>query len=816
MKLEKKLPETNPFLRQLFNDISARSPEELGDELIDAISETFAILRAAQMDAILADFRNKMNREDIIIRFYEDFLAAYKPEMREKRGVYYTPEPVVSYMVRSVDELIKDKFDKPLGIADPEVMILDPACGTGTFLLWIFQLIHQRFQENPEALTEGLEDKSWSGYVTERLLPRIFGFELLMAPYAIAHLKLGLFLEETGYQFESGKRLGVYLLNTLEDIQIREEQDQLSLQLPQLEEIISEEAKQGSKIKDNEPIMVVIGNPPYSYDSQNKGQWISNLVKDYYYIDGKPLGEKNPKGLQDDYVKFIRFAQWKIDNTQKGILSFINNHGFLDNATFRGMRQSLINSFDNFFVYNLNGNANKKENYSNLQKDENVFDIQQGVSINVAFKLKNSKKNIQYGEIFGNREYKNNILENNNVMRNLFEKINPLYPFYLLVPQNVELFEEYQKGWSVKEIFNLNSTGFRTHRDYLVISNSKNKLIHRINEFADLNLSDQFIREKYFAHLKEGKYLKGDTRDWSLSKSRKEISQENQLEKWITICLRRPFDFQWYFYHTSAVEYGRPIIMNQLINRDNIALLWTRPMSPNYEFSVFCASYPVDQSAVGNKTAGAGASYVGPLYVYQQNTSQNVIFEDKISNFSDSFLRDIKNRFGNSIKSEKIFNYIYAMLHSPSYRNRYSDFLKYDFPRVPITNKKQLFYELSDYGQELIELHLMKSSKLDNIITRFTEKGGNRKISIGSSKTAYHNGIVKINKQGDCFTGVPEEVWNFQIGGYQVCHKWLQVRKGYTLSDQEILHYQKIIVSIKETIRLMQLIDEAIPGFPIE
>lgn len=390
------LPETNPFLRRLFRDVSkavgeyapstalrgAASDESpvIADELIDAISEVVSILRAAKMDAILEDFRAKMNREDIVIRFYEDFLAAYKPQMRERRGVYYTPEPVVSYMVRSVDILLKEKFNKPLGLADPEVMILDPACGTGTFLLWIFQLIHQRFQENPDALTEGLEDRSWSSYVKERLLPRIFGFELLMAPYAICHLKLGLFLEETGYAFNSGKRLGVYLTNTLDKALQKSE----SL----LEEFIAEESDQAAEIKRYKPVMVVVGNPPYSGHSANKNPWIEGLVKDYYKIDGQSLAEKNPKWLQDDYVKFIRFGQWRIDQTKQGILAFITNHGYLDNPTFRGMRRSLEQSFDQIYVMDLHGNTKKKEVSPNGSKDENVFDIQQGVSVGLLLKIK--------------------------------------------------------------------------------------------------------------------------------------------------------------------------------------------------------------------------------------------------------------------------------------------------------------------------------------------------------------------------------------------------------------------------------------------
>ncbi|AFY73273.1 putative helicase [Synechococcus sp. PCC 7502] len=370
------LPETNPFLRKLFQDVSERSLEELGDELVESIAEVFGILRAAKMDAILSDFRQKMNREDIVIRFYEDFLAAYKPKMREGRGVYYTPEPVVSYMVRCVDILLKEKFNKPLGLADPEVMILDPACGTGTFLLWIFKLIEERFKNDGEArslIKQKLGNISWSNYVKDNLLPRVFGFELLMAPYAICHLKLGLFLEESGYAFDSDQRLGVYLTNTLDDAKRQSE----SL----FKEFIAEESNEAAGVKLDIPVMVVIGNPPYSGHSENKSEWVGSLVKDYYFVDGLPLGEKNPKWLQDDYVKFIRFSQWRIDKTGKGILSFVTNHGYLDNPTFRGMRQSLAKSFNWIRILDLHGNSKKKETAIDGTKDENVFDIQQGVAV---------------------------------------------------------------------------------------------------------------------------------------------------------------------------------------------------------------------------------------------------------------------------------------------------------------------------------------------------------------------------------------------------------------------------------------------------
>ena len=374
------LPETNPFLRQLFKDVSEQKPNELGDELIGCIAEVFGILRAAKMDAILSDFREKMNREDIVIRFYEDFLAAYKPKMRERRGVYYTPEPVVSYMVRSVDILIKEKFNKPLGLADPEVMILDPACGTGTFLLWIFKLIYDRFENDGEArslIKQRLGDITWSDYVRDHLLPRVFGFELLMAPYAICHLKLGLFLEESGYRFDSSQRLGVYLTNTLDDAAKKSEM--------LFQEYIAEESNEAAEIKRDIPVMVVIGNPPYSANSANNGAWAKSLVQNSYYPKDE-IKEQNPKLLLDDYVKFIRFSQWRIDKTGTGILAFVTNHGYLDNPTFRGMRQSLAKSFDWIRILDLHGNSKKKETAVDGTKDENVFDIQQGVAVCIMIK----------------------------------------------------------------------------------------------------------------------------------------------------------------------------------------------------------------------------------------------------------------------------------------------------------------------------------------------------------------------------------------------------------------------------------------------
>lgn len=796
------LPETNPFLRKLFKDVSERKAEELGDELISAISDIFTILRATKMDAILSDFEMKTNREDIVIRFYEDFLAAYKPQMRERRGVYYTPEPVVSYMVRSVDILVQEKFNKPLGLADAEVMILDPACGTGTFLLWICQLIYQRFKESPAALTEGLADKSWSGYVKERLLPRIFGFELLMSPYAICHLKLGLFLEETGYKFDNNQRLGIYLINTLEDITLREDTQQLNLNIPQMEQSIAEEAKAGARIKKQEPIMVVIGNPPYSGHSENNNPWIKELVNDYYFVDGKPLNEKNSKWLQDDYVKFIRFAQWKIDKSSQGILAFISNHGFLDNPTFRGMRQHLINSFDGVYIYDLHGNSKKKETDLDGGKDKNVFDIQQGVSITLA--IKGEDKCISHAHLYGSREYKYHVLTDNTVNSTKFHQVKPTTEFYLLIPQDNDLFTEYEQYFKITDIMPVNSVGIVTARDKLTIQGNPQEVWNIVNDFVDLDIEE--ARVKY--------NLGEDSRDWKVELAQDDIRNSEIDESKIIPILYRPFDIKFTYYTGKSRGFicmPRPEVMKNILLGDNFGMSISRSVRGEPWRDAQVTDHIIEFGVMATRPGNSAPLF--PLYLYPDTNNPKELQQKKRPNFSEEFLKKIEKNLGYLPTPETIFYYIYAVFHSPTYRTRYAEFLKIDFPRVPLTSDNDLFTQLAEYGKELVALHLMKSPKLNNFITQFTENGGSQIVDAGHPK--YTKSAVVINKKGDKFLGVPEEVWNFYIGGYQVCQKWLKDRKGRTLNDDDIQHYQRVVVALQETITLMQLIDDTIPEWPI-
>ena len=802
------LPETNPFLRRLFRDVSkavgkyAASTKKgtasdespvIADELIDAIAEVVSILRAAKMDAILEDFRAKMNREDIVIRFYEDFLAAYKPRMRERRGVYYTPEPVVSYMVRSVDILLKEKFDKPLGLADPEVIILDPACGTGTFLLWIFQEIYKKFQENPGALTEGMSDQGWSAYVQERLLPRIFGFELLMAPYAIAHLKLGLFLEETGYQFDSGKRLGVYLTNSLENT-IRKAETLF-------EEFIAEESEQAAEVKQNLPVMLILGNPPYSSISENQSPFIEELMSSYKEA---VRSEVSLVALSDDYIKFIRFAHHKIQKTGAGIFSFISNRGFLSGVNHRGMREELLRDFSQITILDLHGDTNVGETPPQGKENENVFDIQQGVCIST-FVKNSERKSIKHGEIWGTRSEKyealKRALESKDSSQAL--EIVPRKPYYFFYPllASKELEEEYKMNYSLDNIFIQSSCGIKTHRDSLLIDFSEEEVFNRFSRI--ISLPEDEARKEYAIE---------DTKHWSFGKAVRIIRSRN-IQDYLKPILYRPFDFRHIYYNKDIIEkYDSKYPTMKHLLRDNIALLSSRTHVAS-EFSAAFVSSNIVEMKTGESTR---CCYCFPLYTYSDSDGlQASVFNfERQANLSKEFIAHVQLKIGYSPDPLTVFHYIYAILHSPAYRSRYSEFLKIEFPRIPVVSNRTVFQQLVAYGEELVALHLMKSSKLDTPITQFVKKG-NCCIDPGHPKYDENSSSVLINKKGDKFVGVSKAIWELYIGGYQVCQKWLKDRKGRTLRPDDIIHYQRIIVALQETVLLMQQIDEAIPGFPL-
>jgi predicted helicase len=820
------IPTTNPFLKNLFEECTRIGEtqrdcldlEELG------VTELVKMLKEVNIEAILQDFGRQKKGEDPVIHFYEDFLREYDPKQKVKRGVFYTPDPVVSFIVRSADYLLRKEFDCPDGLADtstipvtykntkingevieevkqvPKVQILDIATGTGTFLKYVIEEIRKTFEENHKNLSDEELRKEWNKYVDKNLLSRVFGFELLMAPYAIAHLKLGLKLRETGYDFSSHNRLGVALTNALESG--RESAEKLDAYLGWL----AQESKYANYVKTAKNIYVVIGNPPYLGISENMGDWITGLIEDYKYVDGKHFGEKK-HWLQDDYVKFIRFGQWKIDRTGEGILGFITNHGYLDNPTFRGMRQSLMKSFDEIYLLNLHGNSLKKEKCPDGSKDENVFDIRQGVAIGLFIKRKGGKEKreriarVYYTELWGLRDDKYKWLLRNAITTTEWEELKPNSPFYFFVPMEETGREDYEKYWKVTDIFPVNCTGIVTARDKFVIDFDSEALRRRIEMFRDLSLSDDFVRQSF--NLKEN-YM------WRIKKARNDLSKVQDWEDNFTKILYRPFDIREIYFHDSVVWRTRKEVMRHMM-QENISLCAMRQVSLDEKYTHFLAS----QYMVDNRTflSSKGIVQQLPLYIYsdepKETLGEKASKPERAPNFTDEFLQAIKETLGKEPTPEEIFYYIYAVLYSPTYRTRYEEFLEYDFPRVPLTSDKDLFKTLCRLGSELVSLHLMESPELDNLITDFKGEGDNVVDAIG--KNSYKNGKLKINKT-QYFEGIPEEVYNFHIGGYQVCQKWLKDRKGRKLTEEEIEHYQKIVVGLNETIRIMEEIDKVIEG----
>ncbi len=835
------LPKTNPFLRRMFNYIAG---PDLDERITWAVDDLANLLSHADMTSVLEQFGKRTRQEDPVVHFYETFLSEYDPTLRETRGVYYTPEPVVSYIVRSVDGILKTEFDMPEGLAYAgkvkqtypngkqgevhRVQILDPAAGTGTFLYGVIDCIRERFKGN-----EGM----WSGYVRNHLLPRLFGFELLMAPYAVAHMKLGLQLSESGYDFQSEERLRVYLTNTLEEAIVATEINLFA-------QWVTEEANAASAIKRDAPVMVILGNPPYSGHSANKGAWINDLLRgrdsltgestdNYFEVDGQPLGERNPKWLNDDYVKFIRFGQWKIERTGYGALAFITNHGYLDNPTFRGMRQSLMTAFDDIYILNLHGNSKKRERGPDDEKEENVFDIQQGVAIGIFVRRGKPEKGlakVRYAELWGKRETKYKRLLESDLKNTEWRELSPVSPDYLFIPYNPNMKDEYEHYLSVTNIFPVFSSTVSTARNHFAIAFRPIDLIERINNLRDKSKDTDYLRRKYC--LRDVSY-------WSMDSARNELNTIQDVETYLKPYCYRPFDFRYVYYHHSICERLRADVMYHMQN-PNISLLTHRPQSPGEFTFAYCTRLIGDQCVAANKTEGGGNSFQFPLYLYPDDSPYAHLFvhEESLSkgdharrpNLAPEFVAEFSRRIGMDFipdgkgnratvfGPEDIFAYIYAILHAPSYRSRYAELLRMDFPRIPLPSNAAFFKEILPLGEMLISLHVME--KTGSALPNFPVAGGNMVDGIRYEEThsADGRGRVWINKS-QYFDGVATSTWEFQIGGYQVCAKWLKDRKGLILNFDELEHYRRIVAAISETIELMDAIDiviEEFGGLPLQ
>ncbi len=837
------LPKSNPFLRELFIYIAGPN---LDDRLRRPVDDLCAVFLATNMEQVLRHFGKVTRQQDPFLHFYEVFLAEYNPAKRKARGVWYTPEPVVNFIVRAVDEVLQTEFGLPDGLADTSrisidwdtgqndpktgkpatikrevhrVQILDPATGTGTFLAEVVKLVAGR--------VKGIAPGQWSGYVERDLIPRVHGFELLMASYAMCHMKLDMILTGLGYKLSGNPpRLGVYLTNTLEE----GERVEQSLPFMGLQRAIAEESKLASDIKRQTPIMCVIGNPPYSGESANKGAWIMGLMEDYKQEPGgtQRLQERNPKWINDDYVKFIRFAQHMIDQTGEGVLGFITNHGYLDNPTFRGMRWHLMNSFDRIHVLDLHGNSKKKEVAPDGSADKNVFDIMQGVAIIIAVKRKGDGKkpkplaDVRHGDLWGAREGKYIALWEGTANSLMPASLPHKAPTYPMVQRDYAVEAVFETGFSVADLMLVNSVGIVTARDALTIDMAKDALWQRVKDFAQTDAGT--LRERYA--------LGKDAQDWSVDSAKRDVISTLAEERLVRIAYR-PFDIRWTYYTGNSRGFQcrpRSEVMGHLAVRKNIAVML--PKQTKDGLGALVSAFIAGHKAF----SGYDITSNFPLYLYPDerdlDQSIRINFDPKLyakiraaagltgkAAAPDSAMVEsgaFRTATGDVRPDEvKVFDYIYGVLHCPAYRETYAEFLKIDFPRVPFPPSPQVFAAISEQGEALRRLHLMEDAAIGPAPYSFHGEGDSVVDKLRFEPQPDGTGRVYINGRGDkgqYFAGVPAVSWSFPIGGYQPAQKWLKDRKDRALSYDDIRHYQKIIKILAETDRIMRTIEFPIGG----
>jgi len=749
------IPKSNPFLRKLFGYIAGPDIDDRIKWIVDNLTEIFL---ACNVEEILKNYGKTTKMEDPIIHFYEDFLSEYDPKLRKARGVWYTPAPVVNFIVRAVDDILKTEFDLPQGLADTsktkikvdvqgkkieqevhKVQILDPATGTGTFLAEVIKLIHKKFEGQ-----QGI----WSNYVETHLLPRLNGFELLMASYAMAHLQLDLLLKKTGFKATKIQRTRVYLTNSLE----KYHPDTGTL----FANWLSSEANEANHIKRDTPVMCVIGNPPYAVSSTNKGEWIEKITADYK----KDLNEKNIQPLSDDYIKFIRYGQHYIQNNGDGILAYISNNSFIDGIIHRQMRKNILETFDKIYILDLHGNSRKKEVCPDGSPDQNVFDIMQGVSINIFVKTGKKKANqlgkVFHSELYGKRETKYIYLFENAISKIKWQVLETKKPYYFFVNKDLEMLNTFNKGLSLRELFPQNSMGIATGKDAELVDFTKDNLLYKHN-----------IEPIKFYY--------------------------------------RPFDIRFTIFDNKILQRARFDLMSNYLY-ENIGLNIVR-QSKQKGIEVLVNKNISNRDLVTNHT------YNFPLYLYQNQENGIFTEAERKPNLKQEIVNQIADKLGLEFVNEKettentfapidILDYIYAVLHSPTYREKYKEFLKIDFPRVPYPKDKNTFWQLVKLGGEIRQIHLLESPTVEQYITQYPIDGDNV-----VAKPKYENENVYINDT-QYFANVPETAWNFYIGGYQPAQKWLKDRKERTLEFDDILHYQKIIVALSETDRLMKEVDK--------
>lgn len=751
-----------------------------GVAIAGCIDEMVDLLATLDRESVGSSFQ-----DDPLTYFYELFLHHYNPRLRASHGIFYTPEPIVSYMVRSIEQLLRSRFGcrDGLGEIDADIRLLDPACGTGVFVQATLERMRATYQQDGQA-------ELWREHLHQYFLPRLSGIEVLITPYLIAHCRLNLFLDGSDAPFRLGNALSE------PDIQ----------QYPQ------------------SPIMIVLGNPPYAGHSANREAWMLSLLDEYK--EGCPELQKRAqaKWLSDDYVKFMRLAQWQIDRAGQGILAFITSHSYLDNPTFRGMRSSLMRSFDELFVLDLHGNSKKQERSPGDTRDENVFAIQTGVAISIFVKGKESKESlvrtptIYHAHLWGSRAEKLSWLSAHDLESTSWAIHYPQVPYYLFAPQETQHLAEYEAGWSIPDIFRLTgdpAPGIITCHDEFAVAWSRDEAINKVEWLLATRDEDE-ARQCYRLCTQE---------QWNYAAAKHALSDGRWREQ-LTPVLYRPFNSRWTVYNRHVAVHLRERVTRHLLpgaaqdGRENLALLIGKAgqvISQQTWDIVFCSRIMTEFNLFRR-----GGNNIFPLYLASNDCNDEEASREV--NLAPAFIADVLSRLGlqwiaegrgdlrQSIGPEAIFSYMYALLHAPTYRARYAAFLKRGFPRIPLTSNLALFRALCGTGEKLVRLHLMEveASRKDGDAC-YPASGTHRveQVRYVLRDDDETMGRVWINTT-QYFESVPLAAWEMHIGGYQVCSKWLKDRKERTLSAEEVAHYQKIVAILAETMHLMKEIDNMI------
>lgn len=768
---QKLIPKNIQILYDTFNLVSY---DRLTESLAWIIDDMATVLAHADIEKIKKELHREKGGDDPLMHFYETFLAEYDPKKRKARGVYYTPLPVVSYITRSVNILLKEKFDKKMGFASEGVTLLDPASGTLTFPANSIMLAKEEIDKSPIA-------GSWLQIVKSHILKDYYAFELLMAPYIIGHLKTSLLLEDLGYKLQNGERFQLYLTNTLDLSEV--EQSQMPFVAG-----LSEEAKKAKEVKEKIPVLVVIGNPPYSVSSSNVIKEGSDFHKLYEsYKEKVRTEERNIQPLSDDYIKFIAFAHWKIKQIGQGVIGMITNNSYLDGLIHRDMRRKLTEDFDEIYILNLHGSSKRNEKTPEGGKDENVFDIQQGVGIILLVKKEGLEKKINYFNLYGLREEKYEFLEKQDIKNTSWEKLEIKEPNYFFIQKDTKGEKIYERFISLKDIFNKYNAGIATGKDDVLVDFDKDSLARKLL-IADKDLF-KIVMENY-------KVSEDLIKKWYQELKGKEI--ESQIKTYNY----RPFDNRFVIYNPKILQRARKEIMDNFLN-DNLAITTPKNSKQENFNEVFITNSLTDKHLIGHQT------FVFPLFIYSNNNNNSLFEKTGVQqiNFSPKFWQKLKGSFVETLDPWKFFNYIYAVLYSNTYRQKYNEFLKIDFPKIPFTKDAELFYKVGELGKELVDLHLLKSEKLGTPLSKFPITGDNvareRKYNLKEKR-------IYINEK-QYFDSVEPEIWNYYIGGYQVLDKWLKDRIGKILSPEDINHYLKIIATLKHTIELQKEINKLYP-----